>query len=55
MFETVGHDVVALMRLRFGPISLGELEPGKCRDATSREVAALESVARAAALDGADQ
>ncbi|HEY0798293.1 MAG TPA: pseudouridine synthase [Candidatus Baltobacteraceae bacterium] len=54
MFETTGHEVVALTRLRFGPISLGELEPGRWRDATAREVAALEAVARAAKEEGID-
>ena len=48
MFEAVGHEVVALMRLRFGPIALGQLEPGRCRDATAREVSALEAIADAA-------
>lgn len=41
MFETVEHPVVALARLRFGPISLGDLGPGELRPATDRERAAL--------------
>ncbi|HEX3465067.1 MAG TPA: pseudouridine synthase [Candidatus Elarobacter sp.] len=41
MFESVEHPVVALTRLRFGPISLGELSPGELRPATERERAAL--------------
>jgi 23S rRNA pseudouridine2605 synthase len=44
MFEVVDHPVVALARLRFGPISLGELAPGAVRPATEREVAALHRV-----------
>ena len=44
MFEVVEHPVVALVRLRFGPISLGELAPGAVRPATPREVAALHRI-----------
>ena len=44
MFEVVEHPVLALIRLRFGPISLGELAPGAVRPATPREVAALHRV-----------
>lgn len=48
MFEELGHPVVALTRLRFGPIALGTLAPGDLRDATAREVAALRVIAGAA-------
>jgi 23S rRNA pseudouridine2605 synthase len=48
MFEQVGHPVVALVRLRFGPISLGELAMGAVRDLTERELAALHRIADAA-------
>lgn len=41
MFEAVGHPVLALARLRFGPLRLGDLPPGKSRPATPREVAQL--------------
>ena len=41
MFDVVEHPVVALVRLRFGPISLGELSPGAVRPVTERELAAL--------------
>jgi 23S rRNA pseudouridine2605 synthase len=44
MFEVVEHPVVALVRLRFGPISLGELAPGAVRPATARELAALHRI-----------
>jgi 23S rRNA pseudouridine2605 synthase len=44
MFEVVEHPVLALTRLRFGPISLGELAPGAVRPATPREVAALHRI-----------
>jgi 23S rRNA pseudouridine2605 synthase len=45
MFEVVDHPVLALVRLRFGPITLGELPLGGLRPATEREVAALHRVA----------
>jgi len=41
MFEAVGHKVLALTRLRFGPISVGSLAPGAVRPATEKELAAL--------------
>jgi 23S rRNA pseudouridine2605 synthase len=41
MFESLEHPVVALARLRFGPISLGDLGPGQLRPVTDRERAAL--------------
>lgn len=39
--EAVGHPVRWLRRVRFGPVSLGDLPPGAWRDLTSREVAAI--------------
>jgi 23S rRNA pseudouridine2605 synthase len=44
MFEVVDHPVIALARLRFGPISLGELAPGAVRPASAREIAALHRI-----------
>ena len=41
MFDEVDHPVLALMRLRFGPIALGELPVGGVRPVTERERAAL--------------
>lgn len=41
MFDTVGHPVVALARLRFGPLRLGDLPPGQTRPLTEKELAAL--------------
>jgi 23S rRNA pseudouridine2605 synthase len=41
MFEAVGHPVVALARLKFGPLKLGDLPPGHSRALTEREVAQL--------------
>ena len=44
MFEAVGHPVVALARLRFGPIRLGDLAPGRTRPLTERELAQLRGL-----------
>lgn len=41
MFEAVGHPVLALARLRFGPLKLGDLPPGHSRALTERELAQL--------------
>jgi pseudouridine synthase len=41
MCEAVGHRVVALVRTRFGPLSLGDLEPGASRRLTAAEVERL--------------
>lgn len=54
MFEIVDHPVLALVRLRFGPISLGDLAPGAVRPATDRERAALHRIA-AESRESADQ
>jgi 23S rRNA pseudouridine2605 synthase len=45
MFEVLEHPVIALERLRFGPLSLGELRSGEARPLTGRELAALRVVA----------
>jgi 23S rRNA pseudouridine2605 synthase len=34
MFDALGHEVTRLMRVAFGPIELGALEPGKWREVT---------------------
>ncbi len=44
MFEALGHPVQTLVRLRFGPISLGELGVGRTRAVTPKELAALKRV-----------
>ena len=44
MFEVVDHPVLALVRLRFGPIGLGDLAPGEVRAATEREITALHRI-----------
>jgi 23S rRNA pseudouridine2605 synthase len=46
MFEAVGHPVIALARLRFGPIRLGDLPPGQTRPLTEREERMLEALRR---------
>jgi len=46
MFEAVGHPVIALARLRFGPIRLGDLPPGQTRPLTEREERMLEQLRR---------
>ncbi len=46
MLEAVGHPVRELRRLRFGPIALGTLAPGRSRPATARELARLRELLR---------
>jgi 23S rRNA pseudouridine2605 synthase len=41
MLEAVGHPVSRLVRLRQGPVSLGDLRPGRTRSLSRAEVAAL--------------
>ncbi|MGH7728273.1 MAG: pseudouridine synthase [Vulcanimicrobiaceae bacterium] len=45
MLESAGHPVLSLVRLRFGPLSLGALEAGAHRPATAAEIAALRQAA----------
>lgn len=45
MFEALGHPVQSLVRLRFGPIALGDLPVGHSRSLTSKELSALRRVA----------
>jgi 23S rRNA pseudouridine2605 synthase len=54
MFEELGHPVVGLTRLHFGPIGLGTLAPGDIREATKREVAALRVIADVAKAEGGE-
>jgi pseudouridine synthase len=49
MFDVVDHEVLSLVRLRFGPIALGTLAPGTARPATDRERAALRVIVAEAA------
>ena len=45
MLDALGYYVVRLLRVRFGPIRLGELPPGRWGYMTEREVAVLKNVA----------
>jgi 23S rRNA pseudouridine2605 synthase len=47
MCEAVGHRVVALRRTRFGPLALGDLEPGASRRLSAAEVERLRMASRA--------
>jgi len=49
MFEATDHPVLMLERLRFGPLSLGDMRQGQWRDVTEKEMSALEALKRAAA------
>ncbi len=42
MFETTGHVVLALQRIRIGPIVLGELPPGRTRPLTDPEIEGIK-------------
>lgn len=41
MLESVGHPVIKLLRIRMGPIALGDLQPGEFRFLTDREANGL--------------
>ncbi len=41
MFDAVGHKVLLLRRVRFGPLELGSLRRGEWRELTTEEVALL--------------
>lgn len=41
MIASIGHDVLRLIRVRFGPLELGDLPSGRSRPLTREEVAAL--------------
>jgi 23S rRNA pseudouridine2605 synthase len=45
MFEEVGHHVEKIKRVRYGPLEL-DVEPGKFRHLTSREVEKLRAAVR---------
>ena len=46
MLEAVEHPVIRLTRVRFGPLSLGQLAPGEYRYLTDREANALRQLVR---------
>jgi 23S rRNA pseudouridine2605 synthase len=45
MCEAVGHRIVSLRRVGFGPLELGQLPEGQARRLTAKEVGALRRVA----------
>lgn len=45
MFEAAGVTVLRLLRVRFGPLELGDLPPGRWRPVTAAELSALRSAA----------
>lgn len=48
MCEAVGHPVLELVRVQFGPLKLGALQPGEHRRLTEREVGQLRDAAQPA-------
>lgn len=46
LFEAVGHPVTRLVRVRFGPVRLGELPAGHWRDLTTKEIRSLRATVR---------
>lgn len=46
LLEAVGHPVRRLVRVRFGPVELGDLPMGAWRPLTEREISLLEALAR---------
>ncbi len=53
MAAAVGHQVIELQRVRFGPIDLGTLEPGKWRNLAIHEVHALRKAVKLKPEEGA--
>jgi 23S rRNA pseudouridine2605 synthase len=47
MCEAVGHRVLSLRRVAFGPLELGRLPEGQARQLTPREIRALRAVTAA--------
>ena len=48
MFEEIGHHVEKIKRVRYGPLQL-DVEPGKFRHLTAKEVGQIEERSRGAA------
>ena len=46
MLDSVGHPVIKLIRVRMGPLALGDLEPGEFRYLTDREANSLRELVR---------
>jgi pseudouridine synthase len=49
MCAAIGHPVIELRRVRFGPLSLGDLQPGKWRRLAVHEIHALRKAVRMSA------
>ncbi|HZK18172.1 MAG TPA: pseudouridine synthase [Clostridia bacterium] len=43
MFEYIGHKVIGLKRVGFGPLNLGGLKSGSCRALTNRELKSVKN------------
>ncbi len=54
MCEAVGHRVVALERISFGPLRLGALRPGEARLLTAPELSALREAGASPGRSGLD-
>ena len=50
MLEAVGHPVLKLKRMKFGPIVLGDLPPGQYRYLSDREANSLRTWLRSSTL-----
>ena len=44
MFDSVGHKVLLLRRVRFGPLDLGDLRRGEWRELNAEEIAKLKAL-----------
>ena len=44
MFDSVGHKVLLLRRVRFGPLELGDLRRGEWRELSAEEIARLQAL-----------
>ena len=53
MLERVGHRVERLIRVRLGPLELGDLKPGESRSLTAAELKALRKSLRETRREGA--
>ena len=51
LLEAVGHPVIALKRIRFGPIRLGSLPAGQCDELDHEDIRALERCVEDADLE----
>ena len=49
MCQAIGHEVTDLMRLKFGPIGLDNLQPGERKELSSEEIARLKDLKAAEA------